>query len=153
MSANAHFQRGDPNCNRRERHEHRGDEQIGVENLWRSPNSMPRSPTIHDQGSRRRSFNNFLRDQRSGCGRFCRWSRELTGANTHSISSMRLPSMRLPRLDDPGVKPGDQSGPHKCLKTMVGERGFELPTPWSRTRFQRLRKFVNFAVLKCFGLK
>ena len=23
----------------------------------------------------------------------------------------------------------------KCLKTMVGERGFEPPTPWSRTRF------------------
>jgi len=23
----------------------------------------------------------------------------------------------------------------KCLKIMVGERGFEPPTPWSRTRF------------------
>jgi len=25
--------------------------------------------------------------------------------------------------------------PFMCLKTMVGERGFEPPTPWSRTRF------------------
>jgi hypothetical protein len=23
----------------------------------------------------------------------------------------------------------------KCLKRLVGERGFEPPTPWSRTRF------------------
>src|SRR5713101_8163649 len=26
----------------------------------------------------------------------------------------------------------------KCLKRLVGERGFEPPTPWSRTRFSRL---------------
>ena len=25
----------------------------------------------------------------------------------------------------------------KCLKILVGERGFEPPTPWSRTRFTR----------------
>src|SRR5690349_11245591 len=27
-------------------------------------------------------------------------------------------------------------------KTMVGERGFEPPTPWSRTRFRSLLKLV-----------
>jgi hypothetical protein len=26
----------------------------------------------------------------------------------------------------------------KCLKIMVGERGFKPPTPWFRTRFQHL---------------
>jgi hypothetical protein len=31
----------------------------------------------------------------------------------------------------------------KWLKTMVGERGFEPPTPWSRTRFKTLLKFVG----------
>ena len=30
------------------------------------------------------------------------------------------------------------------LKKMVGERGFEPPTPWSRTRFQYLLKSVEF---------
>jgi hypothetical protein len=29
-----------------------------------------------------------------------------------------------------------------CLKRLVGERGFEPPTPWSRTRFQGLLKSV-----------
>ena len=32
----------------------------------------------------------------------------------------------------------------KYLKTLVGERGFEPPTPWSRTRFQGLLKSVVF---------
>jgi len=30
--------------------------------------------------------------------------------------------------------------PFKSLKILVGERGFEPPTPWSRTRFQPLGK-------------
>jgi hypothetical protein len=30
-----------------------------------------------------------------------------------------------------------------CLKQLVGERGFEPPTPWSRTRFRRLLKSVE----------
>jgi hypothetical protein len=29
----------------------------------------------------------------------------------------------------------------KLVKRLVGERGFEPPTPWSRTRFQSLVKF------------
>jgi len=32
----------------------------------------------------------------------------------------------------------------KCLKKLVGERGFEPPTPWSRTGFQSLLKSVGF---------
>jgi hypothetical protein len=32
----------------------------------------------------------------------------------------------------------------KCLKIMVGERGFEPPTPWSRTRFRRLLNSIEF---------
>jgi hypothetical protein len=31
-----------------------------------------------------------------------------------------------------------------CLKRLVGERGFEPPTPWSRTRFHALSKSVEF---------
>ncbi len=31
----------------------------------------------------------------------------------------------------------------KCLKRMVGERGFEPPTPWSRTRFGALWKSIE----------
>jgi len=31
----------------------------------------------------------------------------------------------------------------KCLKRMVGARGFEPPTPWSRTRCQALVKLVD----------
>ena len=31
----------------------------------------------------------------------------------------------------------------KLLKRMVGERGFEPPTPWSRTRFSTLWKSVE----------
>ncbi len=31
----------------------------------------------------------------------------------------------------------------KPLKRLVGERGFEPPTPWSRTRFQALLKSVE----------
>jgi len=30
------------------------------------------------------------------------------------------------------------------LKRLVGERGFEPPTPWSRTRFHYLLKLVEF---------
>jgi hypothetical protein len=33
------------------------------------------------------------------------------------------------------------------LKRLVGERGFEPPTPWSRTRFKLLLKAVEFC---CF---
>ena len=33
----------------------------------------------------------------------------------------------------------------KLLKYMVGERGFEPPTPWSRTSFYRLLKSIEFA--------
>jgi hypothetical protein len=29
------------------------------------------------------------------------------------------------------------------LKRLVGERGFEPPTPWSRTRFKRLLKSIE----------
>jgi hypothetical protein len=30
-----------------------------------------------------------------------------------------------------------------CLKRLVGERGFEPPTPWSRTRFRRLLNSIE----------
>jgi len=33
----------------------------------------------------------------------------------------------------------------KLLKRMVGERGFESPTPWSRTIFRHLLKSVEIA--------
>ena len=34
--------------------------------------------------------------------------------------------------------------PERTLKQMVGERGFEPPTPWSRTRFYRLLNPIEF---------
>jgi len=42
----------------------------------------------------------------------------------------------------------------KCLKRLVGERGFEPPTPWSRTRFRRLLNSIEtcrllVAVVEC----
>jgi hypothetical protein len=37
-------------------------------------------------------------------------------------------------------------GAFNVLKELVGERGFEPPTPWSRTRFQSLLKSV---VIRC----
>src|SRR5271156_5828898 len=39
----------------------------------------------------------------------------------------------------------------KCLKRLVGERGFEPPTPWSRTRFKLLLKLVEFYCLQLIG--
>ena len=38
-----------------------------------------------------------------------------------------------------------------CLKILVGERGFEPPTPWSRTRFKLLLKLVEFYCLQLIG--
>ena len=39
--------------------------------------------------------------------------------------------------------------PSGALQRMVGARGFEPPTPWSRTRFDTLLKLVEFC---CFEL-
>jgi hypothetical protein len=39
-----------------------------------------------------------------------------------------MPIVYIGILGDPGIG-------CKLLKIMVGERGFEPPTPWSRTRF------------------
>ncbi len=39
---------------------------------------------------------------------------------------------------------GEPKAHFKCLKELVGERGFEPPTPWSRTRFQDLLKSIEF---------
>jgi hypothetical protein len=35
-----------------------------------------------------------------------------------------------------------------CLKRLVGERGFEPPTPWSRTRFRGLLKSIEICSLQ-----
>jgi hypothetical protein len=35
-----------------------------------------------------------------------------------------------------------------CLKRLVGERGFEPPTPWSRTRSRTFRAFCGFSLLQ-----
>ena len=41
----------------------------------------------------------------------------------------------------------------ECLKILVGERGFEPPTPWSRTRFTRLLKIVEFVGLQLIAIE
>ena len=38
-------------------------------------------------------------------------------------------------------------------KQMVGERGFEPPTPWSRTRFQRLLNSIEFCRPQVIGVE
>jgi hypothetical protein len=40
-----------------------------------------------------------------------------------------------------------------CLKILVGERGFEPPTPWSRTRFEQLLNAVEIEVLYLIGVE
>ena len=41
----------------------------------------------------------------------------------------------------------------KCLKRLVGERGFEPPTPWSRTRFSRLLNSIEFCRPQAIGIE
>ena len=43
---------------------------------------------------------------------------------------------------------GEPEGGLISLKIMVGERGFEPPTPWSRTRSKRLLKSVEICCLQ-----
>ena len=41
----------------------------------------------------------------------------------------------------------------KSLKRLVGERGFEPPTPWSRTRFQSLLNAIEFCSVQVFAVE
>ena len=41
----------------------------------------------------------------------------------------------------------------KYLKRLVGERGFEPPTPWSRTRFRRLLNSIEFCSSQVIDIK
>jgi hypothetical protein len=41
----------------------------------------------------------------------------------------------------------------KCLKQLVGERGFEPPTPWSRTRFRQLLNTIEFCRPQVLGVE
>jgi hypothetical protein len=41
------------------------------------------------------------------------------------------------------VRPSVRMHVRKYLKELVGERGFEPPPPWSRTRFQLLLKPIE----------
>ena len=41
----------------------------------------------------------------------------------------------------------------KVLKTLVGERGFEPPTPWSRISFRQLWKSVEACCCNCFYIE
>jgi hypothetical protein len=41
----------------------------------------------------------------------------------------------------------------KCLKRLVGERGFEPPTPWSRTRFRDLLNSIEFCRPQVIGIE
>jgi len=41
----------------------------------------------------------------------------------------------------------------KCLKRLVGERGFEPPTPWSRTRFRKLLNATEFSRPQAIGVE
>jgi len=40
-----------------------------------------------------------------------------------------------------------------CLKRLVGERGFEPPTPWSRTSFRHLLKSVEFSCFQVIAVE
>jgi len=41
----------------------------------------------------------------------------------------------------------------KCLKRLVGERGFEPPTSWSRTRFRRLLNVIELRRPQMIGVE
>ena len=41
----------------------------------------------------------------------------------------------------------------KYLKRLVGERGFEPPTPWSRTRFRKLLNATEFCRPQAIGVE
>ncbi len=41
----------------------------------------------------------------------------------------------------------------KRLKRLVGERGFEPPTPWSRTRFKDTQKSVEICCVQVIGVE
>jgi len=41
----------------------------------------------------------------------------------------------------------------KCFKRLVGERGFEPPTPWSRTRFRRLLNATELCRRQVIGVE
>jgi len=49
------------------------------------------------------------------------------------------------RVEEQGKRPGEKGrlSSFEDERKMVGERGFEPPTPWSRTRFQDLWKSVE----------
>jgi hypothetical protein len=51
-----------------------------------------------------------------------------------AVAALSLPNIRtVYKIDHSGVD-GSPEVRFKCLKRLVGERGFEPPTPWSRTR-------------------
>jgi len=41
----------------------------------------------------------------------------------------------------------------KCLKRLVGERGFEPPTPWSRTRFRQSLNSIECCRPQAIGVE
>jgi hypothetical protein len=57
--------------------------------------------------------------------------------NIDAASGIRPPGPK------PEALPLRSSQVRKVLKIMVGERGFEPPTPWSRTRFKDLLQRIE----------
>ena len=53
----------------------------------------------------------------------------------------------------PGLIPLTNQRDCKKLKIMVGERGFEPPTTWSRTRFQHLLNSIEFCRSQVIGVE
>jgi len=71
-----------------------------------------------------------------------------TDGNQH-IAAVALTALNFDYSDVDG-KPETQ---FMCLKRLVGERGFEPPTPWSRTRFRHLLKFVESCCLQLIAVE
>jgi len=60
--------------------------------------------------------------------------------NTRLARALKGPDVYNFAHSDVAEKPGVRGN---SLKRMVGARGFEPPTPWSRTRFQGLLKSMD----------
>jgi len=48
---------------------------------------------------------------------------------------------------------GNPEARFKCFKRLVGERGFEPPTPWSRTRSRGFLKSLGFACFQVIAVE
>jgi hypothetical protein len=73
-------------------------------------------------------------------------------SSIHSTGNDGYVALAVYKIDH-SVVDGNPEARFKCLKELVGERGFEPPTPWSRTRFRDLLKSVEFPCFQVIAVE